>query len=160
MLRKTKLSACRSTKAWPPVRFWDSSAIVPLCLVQPASVAAQALLGEDPEMIVWWGSTVEVASAVSRLHREGGLSPQGEESAFRALRVLQATWHEVQPTDALRRRAERLLRVHPLRSGDALQLAAALAWAGDPPHGQLATFDRRLARAARREGLTVPSGEA
>ncbi len=138
------------------MRFWDSSAIVPLCLVQPASARAQGLLKEDHEMIVWWGSTVEVTSAVARLHREGGLSPDGEESALGALRALEDRWYEVQPTVAVRRRAERLLRVHPLRAADALQLAAAIAWAGDPPQGSIVTFDGRLARAARREGLAAP----
>ncbi len=137
------------------MRFWDSSALVPLCVVQPASVRADALFEEDPDLIVWWGSAVEFASAVARLRREGGLATEGEERAFRALRALEGSWHEVQPTDVLRRRAERLLRVHPLRAGDALQLAAALAWAGDPPDGEIATFDERLAEAARLEGLAV-----
>lgn len=137
------------------MRFWDSSAIVPLCLVQPASTRAQALLREDPEMIVWWGSPVEIVSAVTRVVREGELSPEAEELALRALRTLEGTWYEVRPTEAVRRRAERLLRVHPMRAADALQLAAALAWAGDPPDGRLVTFDARLARAARREGLRV-----
>lgn len=137
------------------MRFWDSSALLPLCVAQPASARADALLREDPDVIVWWGSAVEVASSVARLRREGGLPPEGEERAFQALRALEGSWHEVQPTDVLRRRAERLLRVHPLRAGDALQLAAALAWAGDPPEGAIATFDQRLARAARREGLAV-----
>lgn len=137
------------------MRFWDSSALVSLCVVQPASVRADALFEEDPDLIVWWGSAVEVASAVARLRREGGLTAEGEQGAFRALRALEGAWHEVQPTDVLRRRAERLLRVHPLRAGDALQLAAALAWAGDPPEGEIATFDERLAEAARLEGLVV-----
>jgi uncharacterized protein len=137
------------------VRFWDSSALVPLCVAQPASERVQPLLREDPDVIVWWGSAVELASAVCRLQREGGLTPEGEELAFRALRILERSWHEVQPTEVVRRRAERLLRVHPLRAGDALQLAAALAWAGDPPEGTIATLDERLAEAARREGLAV-----
>lgn len=137
------------------MRFWDSSALVPLCVVQPATERSQALLDEDAELIVWWGSAVEVASAVTRLCREGGLAPEGEQGAFHALRTLEASWHEVQPTDVLRRRAERLLRVHPLRAGDALQLAAALVWAGDPPEAEIVTFDDRLAGAARLEGLAV-----
>ena len=137
------------------MRFWDSSALVPLCVVQPATDRAQELLDEDPELIVWWGSAVEVASAVARLRREGVLESEAEGSALEALRALEGSWHEVQPTEPLRRRAERLLRVHPLRAGDALQLAAALTWAGDPPEGEIVTHDARLAEAARLEGLEV-----
>ena len=48
----------------------------------------------------------------------------------------------------------RLLRVHPLRAHDALQLAAALTWAGSPPSGEIVAFDHTLREAARLEGLT------
>jgi hypothetical protein len=49
----------------------------------------------------------------------------------------------------------RLLRVHPLRAAGALQLAAALEWAGAPPDGELVTFDERLREAAVREGFAA-----
>ena len=52
--------------------------------------------------------------------------------------------------------ARRLLRLHPLRAADALQLGAALAWADGAPEGLIVhTFDRRLAAAAEREGFRV-----
>jgi hypothetical protein len=52
--------------------------------------------------------------------------------------------------------AVRLLRVHRLRAADALQLAAALAWAdGSPQSRTLLTLDDRLATAAEREGFAV-----
>jgi hypothetical protein len=50
----------------------------------------------------------------------------------------------------------RLLRVHALRAGDALQLAAALVAAeGQPGSLEIVTLDERLALAASREGLRV-----
>ena len=59
--------------------------------------------------------------------------------------------------NAARALAQRVLRVHPLRAADALQLAAALLWAGGQPHLRvLHTLDDRLAAAARREGFDVP----
>lgn len=64
------------------------------------------------------------------------------------LGVLSARWFEVQPGDDLREQAMRLLRLHPLRAADALQLAAALVWAGSPPAGEFVTFDERLKAAA------------
>jgi predicted nucleic acid-binding protein len=56
--------------------------------------------------------------------------------------------------------AFRVLRVHQLRAADALQLAAALVWAGTPatgpsPVAEIVTLDGRLAEAARLEGLSV-----
>ena len=56
----------------------------------------------------------------------------------------------------VREQAIRLLRLHLLRSADALQLAAALEWAGIPPQGPFVTLDDRLAEAARREGFSSP----
>jgi aminopeptidase N len=52
--------------------------------------------------------------------------------------------------------AQRLLRVHPLRAADSLQLAAALAIAGDDPSELgFVCLDQRLVEAARKEGLDV-----
>jgi hypothetical protein len=52
--------------------------------------------------------------------------------------------------------AQRLLRVHPLRAADSLQLAAALAIAGDDPAELgFVCLDQRLVEAARKEGLDV-----
>lgn len=139
------------------MRFWDSSAIVPLCFTQPASPAATDWLKEDPVMVVWWGTPVECRSAFARLEREGPLTGVLLQSAFRRLHTLQESWVEVHPTDLLRSHANRLLRIHSLRAADAMQLAAALVWAGIPPEGRsFLTFDFRLAAAARLEGFEVP----
>jgi hypothetical protein len=49
-----------------------------------------------------------------------------------------------------------MLRVHPLRTADALQLAAAwLAAERRPPTMTFVTLDARLAEAARKEGFPV-----
>jgi hypothetical protein len=62
----------------------------------------------------------------------------------------------VQPTEVLRRRAERIIAVHPLRSADALQLAGALVWAQHFPQGlEVVCLDRNLREAASKEGFTV-----
>lgn len=81
-------------------------------------------------MVVWWGSRVECVSALSRLAREGALTPVGLRDAQRALTALSARWAEVEASALVRDGAESLLRHHPLRAGDALQLAAALVVAG------------------------------
>lgn len=137
------------------MRFWDSSALVPLVLRQPRTSEARRLLDEDDELVVWWGSVIECASAVARLHRDGRLSSSAERDARRLLEALRGSWFEVQPGDAVREQAMRLLRVHPLRTADALQLAAALEWAGAPPDAAFVTFDDRLREAAVREGFSA-----
>ena len=113
------------------------------------------MLTADPDLVVWWGSAVECASAVARLHREALLSSSGESVARALLDALRRSWFEVQPGDGVRAQAMRLVRLHPLRAADALQLAAAIEWAGAPVSGGFVTFDERLGRAAEREGFNV-----
>jgi len=136
------------------VRFWDASAIIPLCVTAAETEAVRSLAGDDPQMVVWWGSRVECWSAFARKRREGVLDPPGEEAARSVLTKLYGSWTEILPGEELRLQAARLLRLHPLLAHDALQLAAALTWAGHPQSGEIVAFDRRLLDAARLEGLT------
>jgi len=137
------------------VRFWDTSALVPLLLQQAATSGVEALLTEDAEMVAWWGTPVECASTAARLRREERLTVRDEQRVLAAVSALRAAWVEVLPSDEVQERAMRLLRVHPLKAADALQLAAALVWAGSPAGAELVTFDERLALAARLEGFRV-----
>lgn len=67
-----------------------------------------------------------------------------------------ASWTEVEPSEAVREQAARVLRLHPLRAADSLQLAAAMVWCqGDPSHGEFVCLDHRLRDAARREGFVI-----
>ena len=138
------------------MRFWDASALVPLILEQPRTARARELLAEDKELVVWWGSPIECASAISRLHRDGRLTSAEVARARALLLALKASWFEVQAGDAVREQAFRILRLHPLRAADALQLAAAMEWAGSPPDGNFISFDERLSAAAQREGFLTP----
>lgn len=138
------------------MKFWDASAIVPLLVAEPTTRPLQELAVKDSAMLVWWGSEVECASALARLERGGALDPPGILLALERLRKLAGCWHEVDPSDALRETAIRFLRVHLLRAGDALQLAAAfLAAERRPATLELVTLDERLANAARKEGFTL-----
>jgi predicted nucleic acid-binding protein len=137
------------------VRFWDASAIVALCVAEDGTDSMDELLGQDPEIAVWWATPVECASALARRRREGRLSPAAEHAAHEVLDTLAATWYEVQAGFLVRSHALRLLRVHPLRAADSRQLAAALVWGGFPPAGAMVTLDDRLGEVARLEGLDV-----
>lgn len=138
------------------MRFWDSSALVPLIVNQPATRQARRLLEQDGELGVWWNSPVECCSALARLRREGIIDAAAESTGGALLKQLHESWYEVQPADAVREQAIRLLRLHPLRAADALQLAAGLELSGFPPEIEFITFDDRLREAARLEGFTTP----
>jgi predicted nucleic acid-binding protein len=138
------------------LRFWDSSAIVPLLVGEAKTEAMLALAQDDPAMLVWWATEIECVSAIARLEREDDLSSDSTLAALERLDALVEGWNEVQPVEAARRSARRLLRVHSLRAADALQLAAAVAAAeGDPASLEIVTLDDRLTAAARREGFVV-----
>jgi hypothetical protein len=138
------------------VRFWDTSALVPLCLREASTDAVRTLLRADPEIVVWWGTRVELAAALARRAREDGLEIPDPASRAQG-DDLASGWAEIAPTEPVRMSAERLVVVHPLRSQDALQLAAALVWCGGHgPRGRgFVCLDERLRLAAAREGFDV-----
>ncbi|MBT8398406.1 MAG: type II toxin-antitoxin system VapC family toxin [Gemmatimonadetes bacterium] len=137
------------------MRFWDTSALVPLLLEQEATAEVGGLLSQDPEIVAWWGNPVECVSTAARLRREDRLSVDEEERVLDLLDTLQESWLEILPSEEVRDRAVRLLRVHGLKAADALQLAAARVWAGSTDRAELVTYDERLAFAARLEGFRV-----
>ncbi|MEO5940968.1 MAG: type II toxin-antitoxin system VapC family toxin [Candidatus Limnocylindrales bacterium] len=138
------------------MKFWDSSAIVPLLLEEERSAAVGAEYRRDPEVVAWWGTSIECASAIARRERDGVIDGATTVAAIERLDALGAAWLEMQPSAPIQRTAIRLLRVHPLRAGDALQLAAALIAAeGDASSLAFVTLDDRLAEAAAREGFRI-----
>jgi len=137
------------------VRFWDSSAVLPLIVREPETPTARRALEEDSEMAAWWSTPVECWSALARLRREEVITIRGETSAHHVLDALRASWLEILPSEPVRETAKRLLRGHGLRAADALQLGAAIVWAGEKGHRELVTLDERLAVAAELEGFRV-----
>jgi predicted nucleic acid-binding protein len=132
---------------------------VPLLVAERRSRDVRALYAEDNAVIVWWATEIECASAVSRLERDGELTQRGSATALDRLDALVADWQEISPSELVRRTARRLLRLHPLRTADAFQLAAAnVAGENDPTTLELVACDSRLADAARREGFVVLEG--
>lgn len=138
------------------MRFWDTSAVVPLLLDEQHSETCAQGLDEDPAMVVWWCTRVECVSALTRREREGTLTAEMMNSALEALDELAAGWSIVAPLDLIAQTARRLLRVHPLRAADALQLASALsACASRPQTVPFVCLDEQLRAAAQREGCVV-----
>lgn len=98
-------------------------------------------------MVVWALTRTELSSALWRRARAGDIATEDIPAVLRRLAALAARWNEVTDLDAVRDRADRLLAVHHLRTGDALQLAAALV--------VFEASDGALASCARAEGFDV-----
>jgi len=138
------------------VRFWDTSAIIPLVIAEPGTSRAKIWFRQDSEIIVWTLTRVELLSAIARRRREEPKSSPLLAAARRDLLRAWDRWSEVTAIEAVRRLAERLVETHKLRAADALQLGAALVAAESDPGGlEFVTFDHNLADAADREGFSV-----
>ena len=137
------------------MKFWDSSAVIPLLFQEAASGTLQKLLASERQMHVWWGTELECVSAIARREREG-LHSQRVSQALERLRQFREDWSEVLPSAGVREMATRLVRVHPLRAADSLQLAAASVLARQGAFVvELVTLDDRLRLAASREGFVT-----
>jgi predicted nucleic acid-binding protein len=140
------------------VKFWDSSALVPLVVKEPSSAWARQLLRKDPSVITWTLSQVEVQSALARKNRDGSLTHAEYKDLKQRTRRLFAELTHVVALELVRDRALRLLDLHNLRAADTLQLAAALVVSQERPDTMpFVTLDDRLADAAEREGFPVES---
>jgi predicted nucleic acid-binding protein len=137
------------------MKFWDSSAVLPLLMAEAASERVAAVYVADADQLVWCLTEVEAASAIARREREGR-DPEDAERARSKLRVLVERWREVTSIQAVRTRAIRLLATHGLTAADALQLAAALVFCDERTENlPFVCLDDRLAEAARKERFPV-----
>jgi hypothetical protein len=138
------------------MKFWDSSAIVPLICREKASASMFRLYALDMDLLVWGFTRTEVLSALCKHARDGSLSRQGFAEAKAKLERLQADWTENVDYEGVRERAERLLGIHLLSAANALQLAAALVSVEEKTRGfRFVTLDEKLAEAASKEGFSV-----
>ena len=144
------------TKRKAASAFWDTSAIVPLCCQQDLSQSMRKRWRETPRVIVWWGTIVEVRSAISRLHDEGLLTAKGRLQALARLEVLRQEWREMMASGKVRGLAEGLPDAYGLRALDSFQLAAALVWCNEKPKNRVFVCDdSKLSVAAQTVGFTV-----
>lgn len=138
------------------MKYWDASALVPVLFEKEGRNALSLIMEEDSIAVSWWGTPVEVFSAIWRRRRGNPWSEEEFAVIVEEFGILTDSLHLVDATPQLRERALRLLAMHPLKSGDALQLASALHWAEENPRGMhFVCIDKQLATAARAEGFTV-----
>jgi predicted nucleic acid-binding protein len=133
--------------------FWDTSALVPLCVHQGITPACISLY-RSHAVVVWWAAPVEIAGALARLVRMQQISSGQWAEARKIYDILRNSWSVVQPSDGLRARAVQLVERYDLRAADSLQLAAALEWCEDAPQGRsFLSADGRLREAALQGGF-------
>jgi uncharacterized protein len=138
------------------VAFWDSSALLLLCVNQLGSSKARRYARQLRGKFVWWGTPVEVESAFCRLHEKGDIDDAALRQAKQVWQLMRKSVHEVQPRARVRELAEDAPRRYGLRALDAFQLAAALEWCSEKPrHRAFVTFDLKLGDAARKAGFSV-----
>jgi predicted nucleic acid-binding protein len=135
--------------------FWDASSLIPLFVRETVSSRARAR-ARNLSTTTWWTTPVEIRSAFARLRRQGVLSGLEFQVAIGSLETTKKSWFEIIPSEELRKLAVDLLEQYPLRTGDSLQLAAALIWCREKPAGrQFICQDIRLCDAASQVGFTV-----
>jgi predicted nucleic acid-binding protein len=138
------------------VRFWDTSAIIPLWIAEQGSSHARTWYRNDSDVIAWTLTRVEVFSALARRRREAPLAASRLLTVRRDFIRAWEQWSEVTAIEIVRRHAERIVESYPLRASDALQIGAAIVAAEDDPTAiEFVTFDENLASAAEREGFRV-----
>lgn len=143
------------------MKFWDSSAVVPLLVEEKSTSWATKLYGGDPVVLVWWGTEVECVSAIVRLERRRAASATDLAQAIQRLQALRTSWQEIQAVEVVKETATRMLRVHDLRAADSLQLAAAIIASQHRPSSlEFVSLDERLKSAARREGFALAEYDA
>ena len=139
------------------MKYWDSSALVALVVDEPRSAERRATIRLDPVIVTWWGSRIECTAALNRLELDHRFEEvTGLAGRWPSLGCWRPAGWRSSLWDRVYRRAVRLVRRHPLRAADALQLAAALMATGENPERlDLVSSDDRLSAAARREGFRV-----
>ena len=70
------------------MKFWDSSAVVPLLVWEVMSGSVQRLYENDPVIVAWWATEIECTSAIARRQRLGRLPEDVAAEGFIRLNAL------------------------------------------------------------------------
>ncbi len=74
------------------MKYWDASAITPLIAEEPTRNYLLKLLEHDADMLAWWGTPVEIVSALARREREGLLTADDVTAALTTVHALAESW--------------------------------------------------------------------
>lgn len=136
------------------IRFLDSSAIVSAYEVGRGRIGRDVLL--SGRIAVSRLAEVETVSAFARTTREKSLTVTERDAAISVFLGDLGHWDVIELVPEVVAGARDLVIRHALKASDAIQLSSGLFF-----HSHVAglnafvSYDRRLAEAARQEGLTV-----
>jgi uncharacterized protein len=133
------------------VRFWDTSALIPILLDEDRSTIALSFMRTDSNVVVSFLTLVEIDSTLARRQA----SAQQRRDALELYASLRSIWTVIDDYKAIVHEARRVAQTHALRSGDAVQLASAVI--GCRPKGLIpfVCFDDELNAAAFAEGFPL-----
>lgn len=135
--------------------FWETSAALPLCCSQVFTTQSKKWRRKYPKIVVWWGTSVEIRSGLSRLKRNGELTDRETAKALWRWEQIHQISRIVSPVERVLELANDLPETYGLRALDSFQLAAALIWCQEKPRKRpFVTADERLAKAAEKAGFT------
>ena len=138
------------------MRFWDTSALVPLLVAEQASEMVARTYREDRTVIVAWTTAIECVAAFARKRRENQISEGLLARILQRLEDFRVDWTVAEPTPQLVTLAQRAVARHGLHAADAIQLASAMgssSFEGAQP--DIVCLDRRLTQAAMAEGFRI-----
>ncbi|GAB2471470.1 type II toxin-antitoxin system VapC family toxin [Xylanimonas ulmi] len=137
------------------VVYFDASALVKLVVRESGSALASALYNRADVAVTSRISDVEVRAALAAGNRAGLLDDATHAGAVDAWARLWPSLAVVEVGEQVARDAAALLTTSavPLRAGDAMHVASALAVAH--PETVVAAWDEHVAAAARAQALTV-----
>jgi uncharacterized protein len=136
------------------ISYWDTSALIPLLVQEPASPACRRLWDATTNPIATRLLYVEAAAALHQAHRLGRIDPA---QLKRLVADLDSYWDGfsvLELDDALASSAAALAGKYALRGYDAVHCAAGLTLAADPT-SVLASGDGRLLAAWRSAGAAT-----
>ncbi|HXH92018.1 MAG TPA: type II toxin-antitoxin system VapC family toxin [Thermoanaerobaculia bacterium] len=140
------------------MRFWDSSALIPLLIREKSSDAMRTILTSDRHIAASVITPIEIESALWRRRHHGDLDAEQHAASEETFAELTRSWSEIGDIILARGIALDLLSRHVLRAADAIQLATAIVAAGSSRVPiTFVTLDLDLANAARAEGFEVLS---
>ena len=134
------------------MKFWDSSALVPLIAREQSTETLVALFAADDDVLVSCITPLEMTSAMLRRARG---SFDLRLLAERRLSVLEEQWTVIGEFDAVLADARLLVVRYGLRTGDAVQLASARFARAEHGPLEFVTSDQELVVAARAEGFAI-----
>ncbi|MGB7209037.1 MAG: type II toxin-antitoxin system VapC family toxin [Pyrinomonadaceae bacterium] len=136
--------------------FWDSSAIVPLCLYEANSQNARRLWRRPVSKYIAWFTPVEVMSAFARSERTGEITDQRRLVAEKLLQIIESRFELIHSEPRIVALARTFPSIYGLRSLDSLQLAAALVWCKEfPKDKDFISADAKLLESAKSVGFTI-----